>query len=239
MKKMDECLDSSVSKQASFANGHQRPHSFVNMWQERHLRDPSNFTRNDVTYMMIPNIGAGADTSTASLNAAVYYLWRNTRVLARLRDELDAWAAAKEPKTGERVISITEAQDLPYLQAVIKESMRMFPGIGNNILRVVPEEGLTIADQFFPAGTVVGINPYVAHANRGVFGLDADDFKPERWLGNRETVTQMDQYFLSLVLRFDFILINPEEEWTVYDDVFMYQENFQVKVRERMTRNAS
>lgn len=42
-----------------------------------------------------------------------------------------------------------------------------------------------------------------------------------------------------LVLRFDFILINPEEEWTVYDDVFMYQENFQVKVRERMTRNAS
>ncbi|KAI4246660.1 MAG: hypothetical protein L6R42_009839, partial [Xanthoria sp. 1 TBL-2021] len=111
--------------------------------------------------------------------------------------------------------------------------------------------------------TVVGINPYVAHANRGVFGLDADDFKPERWLGNLETVTQMDQYFLSfgrgprncigrnialvmlntlipeLVLRFDFILINPEEEWTVYDDVFMYQENFQVKVRERMTRNAS
>lgn len=152
MKKMDGCLDSSVSKQASFANSHQRPHSFVNMWQERHLRDPSNFTRNDVTYMMIPNIGAGADTSTASLNAAVYYLWRNPRILAQLRDELDTWAAAKEPKTGERVISITEAQDLPYLQAVIKESMRIFPGIGNNILRVVPEEGLTIADQFFPAG---------------------------------------------------------------------------------------
>ena len=42
------------------------------------------------------------------------------------------------------------------------------------------------------------MNAYVAHANRNVFGPDADEFRPERWLGDQETVTQMDQYFLSV-----------------------------------------
>ena len=36
-----------------------------------------------------------------------------------------------------------------------------------------------------------------------------------------------------LVLRFDFLPVNPNEEWTVHDDGFMYQEDFQVEVRER------
>ncbi|KAL8800421.1 MAG: hypothetical protein Q9200_007250 [Gallowayella weberi] len=187
MKKMDDYMDSSVSKHGKFATSHQRPHSFVHMWQQKHLEDPSHFTRDDVSYMMIPTIGAGADSTTATLNAAVYHLWRNPRVLARLREELDSWAAEKS-KTEDRIITMTAAQELPYLQAVIKEAMRMFSGIGNNIVRAVPEEG-----------TVVGINPYVAHANRDVFGPDADDFNPERWLKSEETAIQMDQYFLSVI----------------------------------------
>lgn len=40
-----------------------------------------------------------------------------------------------------------------------------------------------------------------------------------------------------LVLRFDFLPTNPDEEWTVHNDVFMYQENFQVQVRERKLRD--
>ncbi|KAL8867362.1 MAG: hypothetical protein Q9198_008545 [Flavoplaca austrocitrina] len=211
---------------------------------------------------MIPNIVAGADTSSASLNAAIYYLWRNPRVLARLRDELDKWAVARENTSADSLISMAEAQELPYLQAVIKETLRIFPGLGNNLVRVVSEGGLVIADHFFPAGTVVGMNAFVAHANCDVFGPDADEFRPERWLGQEESVMQMDQYFLSfgrgprtcigkniallmlntlipeLVLRFDFKPMDPEKEWTVYNDTFMYQEGFRVKVRERVIGGA-
>ncbi|KAL9024942.1 MAG: hypothetical protein Q9180_007765 [Flavoplaca navasiana] len=174
---------------------------------------------------------------------------------------------------------MTEAQDLPYLQAVIKETLRILPGLGNNFVRVIPEGGLTIADHFFPAGvhpysprlqalmidvfqTMVGMNAFVAHANRDVFGPDADEFRPERWLGHSDAVTQIDQYFLSfgrgprscvgkniallmlntlipeLVLRFDFEPMNLEREWTVYNDTFMYQEGFQVKVHERVIGGA-
>ena len=145
-------MDKSTSEKAGLEEGHQKPHSFVSVMQDRHLRDPSTFTREDVTYHMLPNVIAGADTTSASLNAAVYYLWRNPLILARLREELDEWAVAKERTTVDRVISMAEAQDLPYLQAVLKETLRIFPGLGNNLVRLVPEGGLTIADRFFPAG---------------------------------------------------------------------------------------
>lgn len=35
-------------------------------------------------------------------------------------------------------------------------------------------------------------------------------------------------------MRFDFEPVDPEKEWTVHDDTFMYQEGFYVKVRERV-----
>lgn len=155
MERMDTDLGPSTSEKAGLDISHQKPHSFVSVMQERHLRDPSTFSRDDVVYHILPNVAAGADTTSSSLNAAVYYLWRNPRVLARLRNELDEWAAATDTRAAGRGISLTQAQGLPYLQAVLKETMRIFPGVGNNIMRVVPEGGLTIADRFFPAGVCV------------------------------------------------------------------------------------
>ncbi|KAL8959348.1 MAG: hypothetical protein Q9193_003776 [Seirophora villosa] len=151
MKTMHRDPESPAGEKTAAGEGHQA-HSFVGLLHERHLRDPSTFSRDDVTYHMISNVVAGPDTTSGSLNAAIYYLWRNPRVLARLRDELDNWVASQAKRTVASVISMPEAQELPYLQAVLKETMRIFPGFGNNLLRVVPVGGLTIADQVFPGG---------------------------------------------------------------------------------------
>lgn len=51
-----------------------------------------------------------------------------------------------------QVIAFKEAQKLPCLQAVLKESMRMHPAVGLPLGRVVPEAGAVIAGQYFPAG---------------------------------------------------------------------------------------
>ena len=46
--------------------------------------------------------------------------------------------------------------------------------------------------------SVVGVNSYVAHANRAVFGADADLFRPERWLQELATTAKMENYFFTV-----------------------------------------
>ncbi|RAL03462.1 cytochrome P450 [Aspergillus ibericus CBS 121593] len=121
------------------------------------------------------NIGAGSDTTGIGLSAVVFYLYRSPEKLETLRKELNDACPGSE-------ISFPEAQKLPYLQAVIKESMRLHPGVGFPLFRVVPRGGAVICDKFFPEGTNVGINSWVMHRDESIWGANADDFVPERWL---------------------------------------------------------
>ncbi|PWY74505.1 cytochrome P450 [Aspergillus sclerotioniger CBS 115572] len=133
------------------------------------------------------NIGAGSDTTAIGLSAAVFYLYRSPDKLAKLRQELDDAFIEGDP-------SFPETQKLPYLQAVIKESMRLHPGVGFPLFRLVPRGGAVICNKFFPEGTNVGINSWVMHRDEKIWGGDADNFVPERWLSNNtETLRMMEQ----------------------------------------------
>ncbi|OOF96477.1 hypothetical protein ASPCADRAFT_144945 [Aspergillus carbonarius ITEM 5010] len=123
------------------------------------------------------NIGAGSDTTAIGLSAAVFYLYRSPETLEKLRKELDQACLGRD-------VSFQEMQKLSYLQAVIKESMRLHPGVGFPLFRLVPRGGAVICNEFFPEGTNVGINSWVVHRDVRIWGADADDFVPERWLSN-------------------------------------------------------
>ena len=112
-------------------------------------RSPEIFKAEDVFYHMSMNVLAGGETTAASTANIVYYLIKNPRALSKLRTELEA-TLSKRDKPSER-ISLKEAHDTPYLQAVIKESLRILPN-GLHLPRVVPKGGLTMAGQFFPQG---------------------------------------------------------------------------------------
>lgn len=125
------------------------------------------------------NVFAGSDTTSISLNAIVYFIITHPDVLAKMRAEMDEAAARgafSDPPT------FAETQALPYLQAALKEGVRMHPAVGLPLWRVVPAGGVTLCGQYFPAGSEVGVNPWVAHRNHGVWGADADEYRPERWL---------------------------------------------------------
>ncbi|PYI05219.1 cytochrome P450 [Aspergillus sclerotiicarbonarius CBS 121057] len=133
------------------------------------------------------NIGAGSDTTGIGLSAAVFYLYRSPEKLKTLRKELDDACLGDD-------LSFQEVQKLPYLQAVIKESMRLHPGVGFPLFRVVPRGGAVICDKFFPEGTNVGVNSWVMHRDESIWGANADDFVPERWLSNdTERLRAMEQ----------------------------------------------
>jgi cytochrome P450 len=77
--------------------------------------------------------------------------------------------------------------------------MRLHPGVGFPLERYVPEEGLRVDNVFLPGGTIVGMNAWVVHYNKTIFGKDADDYRPERWIdAEPEKLRLMDKCFLSV-----------------------------------------
>jgi cytochrome P450 len=121
-------------------------------------------------------VGAGADTIAITFKAVLYHVLKSPAVLSELLSELDH-AALSFP------VAYEQASQLKYLEAVVRESLRIHPPVGQIIQRVVPDTGLTLPNgQFIPPGIVVGMNPWVLSRNKAVFGDDVDIFRPERWL---------------------------------------------------------
>ncbi len=86
-----------------------------------------------------------------------------------------------------------------FRQAVMKEAMRCCPGVSFPLERLVPQGGATLCGTYLKEGTVVGINPAVIHRDRSIFGEDAEDFNPERWLTSTpEKIKDMDRHLMTV-----------------------------------------
>lgn len=139
------------------------------------------------------NIGAGSDTTSITLNAALFNVLKHPHVHQRLQAELDE--AHAEGRLSDPPV-FKETQELPYLEAIIKESLRIHAALGLPLWRQVPAGGVTLHGMYFPPGSNVGINPWVAHRNE-VWGPDADEFKPERWLeSSEEKLREMNNHYI-------------------------------------------
>ncbi|KAF5379295.1 hypothetical protein D9757_007640 [Collybiopsis confluens] len=138
---------------------------------------------------------AGADTVANACIVGVRHLLINSDILKRLVEELDnAWPAESEP-------SYEELEKLPYLTAVIKESLRLSHGVVSPLGRVVGPGEAVIAGEQIPPGTNVGISATFVHLNPELFP-DPAKFKPERWLDRAprvENTTEInsDRYLVS------------------------------------------
>lgn len=120
---------------------------------------------------------AGADTTAITMRALFYYCLKDQRVWKKLQEQVRA------KFTGGSSIPISEARQLPYLDAVVNETLRYHPPVSMTMERIVPEGGLSLPDgSVVPASSLVGMNPYIVGRNKGVFGADADAFRPDRWL---------------------------------------------------------
>lgn len=66
--------------------------------------------------------------------------------------------------------------------AVIQETLRVHPNTGTILERRAPQGGVVLDGISIPGGTTVGVNAWVLHREKRVYGADADAFRPERWL---------------------------------------------------------
>lgn len=121
-------------------------------------------------------VGAGTETTSNTLCYAFVSLLTRPEKLQRLKAEL----LGADPIIG-KSMSLLALEQLPYLTAVIAESLRLSIGVTSRIIRVSPDLPVTYKDYTLPPGTPVGMSALVQHANPDIFP-EPTVFMPERWL---------------------------------------------------------
>ncbi|MDE3229310.1 MAG: cytochrome P450 [Chloroflexota bacterium] len=116
-------------------------------------------------------MAAGHETTSNALAWTFYLLSQHPEKYARLRAEV-------AETLGERVATVADLPRMPYLDAVISESMRMYPPAWT--VNRDAREAFDLGGYHFPARTRALISQYVIHHLPEVWG-DPETFRPERW----------------------------------------------------------
>jgi cytochrome P450 len=162
-------------------------------WFRMLAQHPERMQLRDIHAQAINSVSAGADTVSCGLQSFTYHMLRHPSAWRRVRAEIDA-ACRDRGLCADRVVAFDHAQQLPYLQACIKEALRVFGPVPMGLPRVAPKGGLTIGDRTFPAGTILSVNPWVMHYSKEIWGRDAHEFNPDRWLS--DSAAALEKYWI-------------------------------------------
>ncbi|OCT52372.1 pisatin demethylase [Cladophialophora carrionii] len=176
---------------------------------------------------------AGSDSTATTIRMTLLFILTNPAVYVKLRTEIDA--AVADGQITFPVVKYSEAQRLPYLQACIKEGLRVWQPLNGIGTKLSPPEEIEICGVRIPPHTQVAISQHMMMKRRDLFGDDAAIFRPERWVENDpETLKRMERVwelsfaagrftclgkgialmelnkvFVELLRRFDLGIVNP------------------------------
>ncbi|OHW98813.1 cytochrome P450 [Colletotrichum incanum] len=178
---------------------------------------------------------AGSDTTATAIRATILHIITNPQVTATLRAEIDSTNLSRP------VVSDAEAREMPYLQAVIKEGLRIFPPVVGQMSKEVSNGGAgdTFKGVHLPEGTRIGYCAWGIFRRSEIWGPDSHSFRPERWLeadaerlrlmegtlelvfgygrwqclGRNVALMELNKVFVELLERFDLILVDPTKPW--------------------------
>ncbi|KAI5456837.1 cytochrome P450 [Mariannaea sp. PMI_226] len=145
--------------------------------QDQVRREENYLTKREIVANATVLLVAGSETSATALSATLFYLTTNERELAKLAEEVRSYFK------NESEITISGVQGLPYLNAVIEESLRLYPPGPSAFPRRIAKGGCSLLGQHVPEHTLVSIWHWPLYRNPDLFP-SPNSFIPERWLNN-------------------------------------------------------
>ncbi|KAI0132579.1 cytochrome P450 [Xylariales sp. AK1849] len=126
---------------------------------------------------------AGSETTASTLAAIMYHLLADRQLLARLKAELQTVM----PDPNELPVA-SKLESLPFLNALIQETIRLYPGATHRQDRVAPDDDLVLETStgrtfVIPAGTAVGMTAPIINRHPALYDRP-DEFLPDRYLEN-------------------------------------------------------
>ncbi|KAL8994879.1 MAG: hypothetical protein Q9169_005277 [Polycauliona sp. 2 TL-2023] len=120
-------------------------------------------------------VAAGTLTTTHALKAATYHILANDEIHSHLMAELEQRIPdPNKPPT------LRELEQMPYLQAVMHETLRVFYGVSHRLQRIFPHRIVQYKDIAIPPGTPISMTSVHMHDNERYFP-NHYKFDPSRW----------------------------------------------------------
>ncbi|KAL5201280.1 hypothetical protein ABZP36_035634 [Zizania latifolia] len=129
-------------------------------------------------------VSGGTDSSSVSVEWAISELLKNPRTLAKATEELDRVVG------GDRLVTEADIPCLPYIEAVMKETMRMHP-VAPMLAPHVAREDASVGGYDIPAGTRVLVNMWTIGRDPALWD-SPEEFMPERFVGSKIDVRGQD-----------------------------------------------
>lgn len=198
-------------------------------WLKYMDENPGKVSTREIMSQATNITAAGSDTTSSLLQSIFYYFLKNPATLEKAREEV------AQVENSDRVLPVSAVWELPYLQACIKEALRIHTPIPMPLPRLAPKGGIEVCGRWFPEGITLSVSPWVLHHSRGLWGDDAHEFKPERWLD--DGAARLERHFMpfgvgfmacpgqhlariealkvtaTIIRDYDLQLVHPEKEW--------------------------
>ncbi|KAK4542610.1 hypothetical protein LTR36_006658 [Oleoguttula mirabilis] len=136
------------------------------------------FSDDGLVDQLLTFLAAGHETTSSALTWSCWLLAINSGVQDRLRAELRGYFAHSNDLT----ITAASLENLPYLDAITNEQLRVMPPVPVSSRAAIRDT--TILGQHIPKGSHVVFSPWAINRSKKLWGPDAEDFKPERWLSD-------------------------------------------------------
>ncbi|KAI0387932.1 cytochrome P450 [Hypomontagnella monticulosa] len=135
------------------------------------------FTEENLIDQLMTFLAAGHETTATAMTWAVYMLAKNPEMQKRLRAEIREKLPSLD---SDRDISSTDIDHMPYLNAVCNEILRYYAPVP-----LTPREAAvdtTVMGYKVPKGTAIMLVPWATNFDKTLWGPDAHEFNPDRWI---------------------------------------------------------
>nr|XP_010906667.1 isoflavone 2'-hydroxylase [Elaeis guineensis] len=139
--------------------------------------DPDYYTDEVIKALGAGLLAAGTGTTSETTEWAMSLLLNNPGALKKMRDEMDAQVG------NERLLEESDLSNLPYLQCVITETLRMYP-TAPLLLPHESSQECSVGGFHIPRGMMLLVNAYAVHRDPKVWE-EPTKFMPERFEGGK------------------------------------------------------
>ncbi|CAL5041669.1 unnamed protein product [Urochloa decumbens] len=149
-------------------------------------REPGCFDNKYLRDIILNFVIAGRDTTAGTLSWFLYALCRNEPVQDRIAEEVRA-ATTGDRDVGVQELAATLTEDaiskMHYLHAALTETLRLYPAVPVDAKSCLSDD--TLPDGYaVKKGDIVNYQPYAMGRMEFLWGPDAEEFRPERWLND-------------------------------------------------------